>query len=71
MGRPLGSPCPTWPFAWAGVPPGMEKRSRASTRWRVASAAACSCDAAWRWRQDSPTWRSVGGCMTGSSLTWA
>jgi hypothetical protein len=57
--------------AWAGVGLGMAKRSRACTRLRAASAAVCSGEAAWRWRQDSPTWRSVGGYMTGSSLAWA
>ena len=70
LGCPLGSGG-TGAGVGAGVGLGMAKRSRACTRWRAASAAVCSGEAAWRWRQDSPTWRSVGGCMTGSSLAWA
>jgi hypothetical protein len=44
---------------WSGVPLGMEKRSRASTRRRAASAVACSGAATWPWRRGSPAWRSV------------
>jgi hypothetical protein len=40
-GCPLGSPVRTGAGTWAGVPLGMEKRSRASCRRRAASAAVC------------------------------
>jgi len=42
-GSPMGSSACGGAGTWAGVPLGMEKRSRASCRWRAASAAVC-CD---------------------------
>src|SRR5215213_4046197 len=74
LGCPLGSGG-AGAVGWAGVWLGMEKRSRASTRWRAASAAVCSGDATWPWRQGSPTWRSVASRRasfpSGSWLAWA
>jgi hypothetical protein len=58
LGCPLGSGG-AGAVGWSGVWPGMEKRSRASTRWRVASAAACCCAVTGRSRSVSAAWRSV------------
>ena len=59
-GCPL-DPSGTGSGAWADVPLGMENRSRASCRWRAASAVVCCCEVTGRLRQFSPTWPWVGG----------
>jgi hypothetical protein len=59
-GCPPGSGGCTGTGTWAGVPLGMEDRSRASSRRTVASAVVCSCEARSPRRNNS--WASVGFC---------
>jgi hypothetical protein len=56
---------------WAGVGSGMEKRSRARTSLRVASAVVFCWEVADRRCQASPTWPWVGGRLASWLLGWS